>query len=253
MGLADTGTDQAYLRFETDGKALHPAIVLIAFAPDDIGRVVNVYRPFLSSREPPLTKPRFVLEKGQLTLLPNPLRDSASVETVLHVRDGFRILGVHDAWYEPGIYADPVYDLSATLRLLTATWIRLRHRYFDPDRVYRAGVLNAQSPAFRIQTALFERFATAARDAGAKPIVVLLPDRDALAVAHESGRRILAPLLVALDSAHIEVIDFTDTFLEAGAGADPAGWFMSGGHYSPQGNRLVARTLLRLLLGPRGA
>jgi len=57
-GIGGYGFDQAFLRFQREGIALRPDVVLIGFAPDDLGRLVNVYRRFISSRELPLAKPR---------------------------------------------------------------------------------------------------------------------------------------------------------------------------------------------------
>ena len=46
-GVGGYGLDQAFLRFQREGMALHPDVVLIGFTPDDLGRVVNVYRRFI--------------------------------------------------------------------------------------------------------------------------------------------------------------------------------------------------------------
>ena len=55
-----------------------------------------------------------------------------------------------------------------------------------------------------------------------------------------------APLARELDRRQIEYVDLTAAFREAQG--DAAKWFMSGGHYSPAGNRIVAQMLGRELL-----
>jgi len=240
-GVGGYGLDQAYLRFLAEGSRLSPAIVIIGFAPDDLGRLVNVYRRFRSNHEIPLVKPRYLLDgRGQLALLPNPVRGQSDYVRYLNAPSAVSELGKYDQWYEPAIYQDPPYDYSATVRLLAATWIALRQRYLAADRLVRDGVFNRSSTAFRIQMALFRRFADAVRAAGARPLVVLFPDREAVAFARQSRKTVLRSVVEALRAEGIDYVDLTEAFVSAGVEARPESWFMSGGHYSPVANRLVA-------------
>jgi len=245
-GVGGYGLDQAYLRFLAEGARLSPRVVLIGFTPDDLSRVVNVYRRFRSNREIPLVKPRYVLrEDGALQLLPSPVRRASDYDKYLTTPDAVKELGRYDQWYEPLVYEDPWYDYFASVRVVTAAWIGLRRRYFGSDRLVRAGVLNPSSPAFRIQVALFQRFADGVRASGAEPIVVFLPDRAAVERARRGRRTMLVSLADTLAARRIEYLDATAAF--AGGGQLSVDrWFMSGGHYSPLGNRRVAEWL-----GPR--
>lgn len=245
-GVGGYGNDQAYLRFLADGQSLSPQMVILGFAPTDFGRVVNVYRRFLSNRELPLVKPRFVLTAGgELELVPNPVRAPADYARYLDHPDAVVALGHRDAWYEPAIYENPFYDLSATVRLLTGLWIKVRRRYVDDDRLVRQGLFNRASTAFVLHTALFESFAAKARAAGMVPLVIIFPDRQSV-VRRQNGRApIFAPLIEELQARGIDYLDLTDAFLARGVERADA-WFMPGGHYSPSANRLVAEWL-----GPR--
>lgn len=246
-GVGGYGVDQAYLLFCAEGTALSPRIVVIGFVTDDLRRVVNVYRRFISNREIPLVKPRFVLDaRGVLVLLPNPLPHASDYEPYLRSPSRVVELGAHDYWYRPAIYRNPLYDYSATVRLLTNLWLRIYERYFAPDRLRRHGELSPSATAFRIQMALFEEFATAVRTAGARPIVVLFPDRESLAAARQGRQSMFDPLVRELAGRAIEHVDVTQAFLEAQG--DASTWFMRGGHYSPAGNRIVAQWLGRALL-----
>jgi len=246
-GVGGYGVDQAYLRFCAEGVALSPRIVIIGFVSDDLGRVVNVYRRFISNREVPLVKPRFSLDAGgRLVLLPNPLPHASDYERYLRVPQDVVELGAHDYWYRPAVYRNPAYDYSATVRLFTELWLRISARYFAPDRLFRDGAINPSSTAFRIQTTLFEEFAAAVRAAGARPLVVLLPDRESVVAAQQGRQTTFAPLARELERRKIEYVDLTAAFREAQG--DAAKWFMSGGHYSPAGNRIVAQMLGRELL-----
>lgn len=247
FGVGGYGNDQAYLRFLADGRSLSPQIAILGFAPTDFGRVVNVYRRFLSNRDLPLFKPRFVLRPGgELEYVPSPVRVPADYARYLDHPDSVIALGRGDAWYEPAIYENPLYDLSATVRLFTGLWIKVRRRYFDDDRLVRNGVFNRASTAFALQTALFQDFAAKARAAGTVPLIIIFPDRESIVRRQRGLAPIFAPLLDDLRARGIEYLDLTEAFLARGAAQRLDDWFMPLGHYSPSANRIVAEWL-----GPR--
>jgi len=255
-GVGGYGVDQAYLRFRAEGRALAPQLVIIGFTTDDLRRVVNVYRRFISNRELPLVKPRFTLDTlGRLVLLPEPLTHASDYARYLRAPRDIIELGTNDYWYQPAIYRDPLYDHSATVRLLTHLWLGIHRRYFAGDRLIRHGEFAPTSAAFQIQIALFEHFAAAVRSIGARPVVVIFPDRESVAEAREGRRTVLAPVIQAVAARGLEYIDLTRAFLDREAPGDVTGWFMSGGHYSLSGNRVVAEWLgremvMRALSGP---
>lgn len=247
-GVGGFGLDQAFLRYHQDGHTLAPSVVIVGFVADDLRRLVNVYRRFIADDESPLAKPRFTLgERGALTLLPAPLPDRAAYERLLADPRSVRALGKHDHWYEPAIYDNPLYDYSATVRLASTVWIRLDNRYLDSDRIASAGVFNTESSAYRIQVALFERFAGDITQAGARPLVVLFPDRTTLAAELEGRPPVYAPLARDLERLGIPYVDLSRDFRETArsGGIDPL--FRPGGHYSPAGNDVAARAIGRAL------
>ena len=248
-GASGYGLDQAYLRYLEEGTALNPQVVLVGFVADDLRRLVNVYRRFLSTREAPRFKPRFLLhEDGTLKLVPNPVPDVAAYKRYLSVPRSVTETGVHDWWYEPAIYENPLHELSAAVRLGVATWIRLR-RHFDPDRLVRAGTFNDESTAFAIQMRLFEAFAEAARERGMRLLVVFFPGRDVLSEVRAGGGAVYGPLVAAIRRRGIADLDFLGAFVEAERALPPgASLFMPGGHYSPSGNEVVARAVGEKLL-----
>ncbi len=73
FGVSGYGLDQAFLRFEKEGKQFHPKVVLICFLSENIARNVNVFRPFYGDTHFPFAKPRFLLTKEEISLQPNPL------------------------------------------------------------------------------------------------------------------------------------------------------------------------------------
>jgi hypothetical protein len=248
-GVGGYGTDQAFLRYLAEGSLLSPDVVIIGFAPVDLGRTVNVYRRFVSNRELPLVKPRFVLgADGELTLLPSPLRGPSDYERYLREPARITELGRYDQWYQPAVYENRLFDRSATVRVFVKLGRKLRDRYLDPDRLLAGSVFNPSSTAFKIQTALFEKFSRAVEASGATPIVVIFPDRESIVAARQGRQRTADPLVAHLRRQRITTVDLTDAFLAEGGRADIATWFMPGGHYSPVANRHAASALGRYVM-----
>ena len=247
-GVGGYGVDQAYLRYADEGTRLQPRLVVIGFAPVDLPRVVNRYRRFLDDREIALTKPRFVVGgDGSLSLLPNPLPTREDYARLVANPKLALSMGENDQWFEPVVYKNPFYDWSSTVRLASGLWVKLHRRFIGDDRVLRGRLMNAQSPAFRIQVALFEQFASRVKRDRAAPVVVILPDHDAIVEAAHGMVRPFAPLLAALRERGIDYVDLTDAFLADGDVAHAQRWFMPGGHYSRAGNAVIAARLAREL------
>lgn len=242
-GVGGYGNDQAQVRFLIEGQTLKPHVVLLGFATVDLSRLTNVYRPFRSADEWPLVKPRYEMHEDELRLLPVPLKSEEDYAAILEGRQQIKDLGRHDDWYERLIYANPLYDWSATIRLGSHLWIRLRRRYFDPDRIYNGLVFNDRSKAFAIQMALFQAFVDSARYRGYAPLIVLLPDRESLAQLAHGRPSIQAPLVQALDSAGLPYLDLVTAFGDGVTEPQLQEWFMPGRHYSEAANWRIAQVL----------
>ena len=244
-GVGGYGLDQAFLRYLREGEKYHPQLVVIGFVPDDLPRVVNVYRRFMSSNELPLIKPRFFLEGGALQLraehVPDPEGYRAYVEQPSRVRD----LGKLDYWYEPMIYENPLYDWSATVRVLSIAWAKVRRRAWDANRLVADDQYNVESEAFRIQVALMETFAKAVSERGARSLVVFFPDKPSAMRAVAGEAPVYTPLVRILQSKGISTLDLAPEFANGAGDERPDAWFMPGGHYSHAGNRVAARAILR--------
>ena len=247
FGVGGYGTDQAWLRYQKEGRRFKPRLVLIGFVPDDIRRNVNVYRRFLSDHELPLFKPRFESSDGEdLRLLPNPLKDVNEYRRFLEDPAAVLPYGQHDFWFEPAIYRDPFYDYSAAVRLGTDLWTRFYRKFLDPNRLVTLGLLNTDSEAFRLECRLLQSFAADVRRDGAAPVVLLFPDRNTLDTVARGRPAVYLPLGDHLRARQIPCLDLAEAFI-AGPGNDPARWFLEGGHYSPAGNRRVAAWLSKKL------
>jgi hypothetical protein len=140
------------------------------------------------------------------------------------------------------------------VRVACAAGGQIYRRYLDPDRPFKGGIVNEESTAFKIQVALFRKFADAARQRGALPIVVMLPDRKTLDRIARGAPAAYGPLITALEHADIPFADASDALVAHGGGTGGFDTlFAPGGHYSESGNARVAAWLtgrLRKLAGP---
>jgi hypothetical protein len=218
--------------------------VVLGFTPDDLRRVVNVYRRFIDDREWPLAKPRFLLDdRGGLQLLPSPLPRRVDYERLRAQPTYVRELGRHDAWYAPEIYHNPLFDWSGAVRLASVIVVRLREHFVGKNRLLKGDVFNTEAEAFRIQEAIFREFAAEVEHNGARPLIVFLPDAGSLAEALAGRPTPYAPLASALRQAAIDYVDMAPALIAAPDHKKWSGYFMPGGHYSRRGNAIVAAAL----------
>lgn len=252
-GVNGYGLDQAYLRYLREGAAYSPRIVIVGFTPDDINRLVSVYRRFLSPGAA-LFKPRYVLgARGELVLRDVPLHTPGDYEALLVNPRAIIPIGHDDYWYQPCVYENPLHDYSATVRVACAAGGQIYRRYLDPDRPFKGGILNVESTAFKIQAALFRGFSGVARERGARSIVVMLPDKKTLDRIERGAPAAYEPLMAVLRDDDIPFADASEALLAgAGAGRNFDALFAEGGHYSAAGNARVGTWLtgkLRTLAG----
>src|SRR5262249_54647743 len=137
---------------------------------------------------------------------------------------------------------------SATYRLVTCTIHEIGRRV-HPNRIFRAGVLNSESEAFRLMTRVVQEFATAARSIGAEPVVLMLPGLDDVERLRETKPSSYEPLQTQIDPMGIRVIDAGRAL--ASTNAPLSELFAPGGHNSPQANAAVAEMLAESLQLPR--
>jgi hypothetical protein len=239
-GVGGYGTDQAFLRYLREGSVPHADLVIIGFAPVNLGRIVNRYRGFISSGEGPWMKPRFVIdaETDELRLVPTPLRSYDDARRMMESREALLAVGEGDWWYESAVYTGTLYRWSAAVRLATGVWIRVKRRVLDPDRLFDGGVFNTASEAFALQRRLGVEFADSVRSDGATPILLMYPSRDDVVAARGGADPSYRPLAEAWRSAGLEVADPLAAFRDHAGSVDEL--FAPAGHYSATGNALVA-------------
>ena len=238
-GVPAYGLDQAFLRYQWDGRGSHPQVVVIGFMSENISRNVSVFRPFyLPTSLLPLAKPRYVPGEQGPILIPNPLPRLDDYRNLLaRPAETLAQLGEHDFFYRTRPRAGP-FDRSATVRL-----VRLAAEQLGPAR--RSSFYAPESEAFRVTTDLFTAFYEMALRDGSQPVIVILPERSDLVRWRDSGTKRYAPLLEFFARKGYRVVDAMAA-LDA-AGRDRPITDLVPAHYTPLANQLVAEQLLAQL------
>lgn len=243
-GVGGYGIDQAFLRYLHEGRQASPSVVLICFSTDDLRRAANVYRRFVNAEGPPLFKPRFTLsESGALELVPNPVPGADDFERLALDPARVREMGPLDAWYEPLMYENPVHDLSATVRLATAVWIRFAEKFLREDRLFDGKSFRTESEAFRLNVELLHAFHDSVVADGRRVRVLFLPDRESLQERLAGRPTIYAPLVAETRHLGLPILDAAEAFMVSDGATQLPSWYMPGGHFSKLGNQVVAEWL----------
>ncbi len=244
FGVPGYGLDQAFLRYQRDGRRTPPQIVVIGFLAENIFRNVSVFRPFYNAQSQlPLAKPRYLPGRPRPTLIENPLPRLEDYRRLLaHPAETLERLGRHDHFYQRRLRGGEL-DASATVRLL-----KLAKERFVPDsEIVSDGHYNPDGEAFRVTTDLFTAFYEMVLRDGGQPVILIFPERGDLERWRSAHTRRDAPLFDFLAAKGYRVVDAM-TVLE-GVGGERSVDELIPGHFSPLANELVAKSLLGQLRG----
>lgn len=242
FGVPGFGPDQALLRYRAQGRAMKPDLVLFAVTDENASRLLTVFRPFYAffhflKDDLVFPKPRFRLAAGELELIPSPV---ARFEELPRVLDpAFRdTLGAHDEFYRMNPLVRPplLAHLSTFVHVALAAWIKVARRGQRIDRILESDGI----PIFR---ALLSAFAREAEADGARFGVLLLTEQTELAHVRDRRYRSLVrnALLDHLEAKGIPFLELDGAFKAALRGRRAEE--LIPGHYSPEGNGLVARAV----------
>lgn len=242
FGVGAFGLDQSYLRYLEDGRQYQSSIILIGFMSENIARNVNTYRPFYVPKTGlPLAKPRFLLEDGSLSLVPNPIKELRDYKTLLlHPRDALSRMSTYDYYYKRR-YTSNTFDWSPTVRLVTIVRQRWHEKLSGVEYIIVNGRYNKSSEAFRVTKKIFDEFYNTSIINQSIPIVLVFPNRDDLISYRRNKQKIYSPLLSYFDSVGYNYIDLTEAFDDI----DMEDLFV--GHYTPLANMLVAKHVLNYI------
>ncbi len=247
FGVGGYGTDQALLKYEINGQHA-TKIVLLCILPENINRVVNIYRPFYTHHDPlRLTKPMFMADARGITLVSNPITSTAELSKL--DQDSFlQALGKVDYWYQldenlPRFtfpYSLAFFEWSGSVFSQLSSrvsWLADHHRPHVWDLYNQAGPLS-------IMCHIADRFVATAKERGEEPIIVLMPHKDYVNELKDRKISRMAKFIQYLDKRNYRCIDAIRYMWEMNPNQKQLeAWY--GGHATPAGNRIVAEILNR--------
>ncbi len=239
FGVSGYGTGQALLRFRRRGTDLGANVVCIGLYLENIGRNVNRYRPLWWTRtHAPSPKPRFVLDGGELKLVPQPFQNT--LELAQAVDDGSVLATLHE--HEHWAASDGLSFLQHS-----SFW-RLASAYREYTRRNARDLwLDVEGEPFRVTVAILDRFHREALEAGARAApVILFPMRQELEGLLATDDRFWSELCRELDRRSIPYIDVAMVLADAHRAQTELTdvmRFYTGGHLSGEANGLLADAL----------
>ena len=242
FGVCGYGLDQAYLRYQLDGRQFQSDIVLIGYMTENIKRNVNRYRPFYAPvTSLPLTKPRFLVQEGNLTLVPNAMSRLHDYTTLLSDPEKtLPLIGHNDHFYKKRYTAHPL-DWSPTVRLS----IVLYHYYHTKqpvDDIIVNGKYDTNTEAFQVTKKIFETFYRETISNGSRALIVVFPTKQDMIRFRKGKKKRYSPLLNYFDTAGYHYLDTMEAFNNVEIND-----VFGVSHYSPLANRLVGQYILDYL------
>ena len=233
FGVSAYGMDQAYLRWLNVGKYYQPDIVVFGFQPGNMERNLTAFRPLIGGSFP-LSKPRFILENGDLKLINSPPIPPS--EKLIEVYKDFKA--------NPFIKYEVLYDeryqenwWESSKLLSVIVYLSWPGRTEGEEDLYQNGAYVTDLAA-----AIINRFGTEVKQQGSEFVVVHLPPRgdleravNGLALPYDFVLNDIAKNYVLIRPEKV----FTDKGNQ---------YWMPGTHYSPQANQIVAKYVAKQIL-----
>ena len=246
FGVSGYAPDQAWLRYQQEGRAYRPCAVMIGFMVENVNRMVNRFRPFYQPDTGiTLGKPRFLLQGDGLNLLPLPARSALDYADPAWVE---RELGPNDFWYYHGLFSGDLLDYSQFVRLGRTVAYQ---RKFEPLRADNEDARDIgwayrpESEGLELAARVLIQFARQVEADGATPVVLIFGRKSDVVALKNNDKKVYEPLLQRLNRADVSTIDLTERLYQESrrTGVER----LIDKHYRALGNAVVADGLSRRL------
>lgn len=262
-GYAGYGTDQAYLSFLYN-KADRAKIVILCHSSENIVRNINQERNIIypEKRNTILLKPRFITNgQGNLTLVPIPELTPSDYNNYIREMQNFLtaeyFLPNHGPLTKktiqfPYLVSIPYLVISKKLYLRLLPH-RGSTRVADPP--WFAQLYDPQHPSQALQVTrdIMLNFVKVAKQRDKMPILIILPIIQDLEYYQHTGDWIYSPLIESLANQGVYAYNMGEPLLQKVQQDEIYDYFSTckkarAGHYTAQGNRVLAEVVGDLLI-----
>ncbi|MEK6862818.1 MAG: hypothetical protein AABW57_01500 [Nanoarchaeota archaeon] len=226
FGVGNYGIDQSLLRMRREYEKNKTNIVIQAFVPEQILRVVSYWKHYLEYGNHFGFKPRFELENHKLRLIPNIMDNK---EKFNHLIELLPEIKRYDYWYERKFKKDfgAIYDFDQRME----SNLKWRVRSYKDEECFKTFI------------ALIDLFKEDSQDKGFRPILTVLPYKNDILFSRESNNSYYNNFIEECRNK-LTILDLMENFINL----DNLDLYFSdntkyGGHYSKHGNKLVAKVI----------
>lgn len=245
FGTGGFGTDQAYLRYKRDYVKVNTSIVALGLIPENINRIVNVYRPFYYPKTgTPMTKPRFIIHDDELYLLRNPIQTQ---EELIKLCDPHFIKKINNDYWSNN------NDLPSLSFPYTAIFL---NKHFYTEVINRpSDDINPQhnmnlwddERSIKLMFKIFDAFINDARKRNATPIIMILPQRQDV-IRNYNKKKIISrdKILAYCQIKEYLCFDGIESLTQVAHNGSEINSFYIG-HVSAKGNEIIAKSFYTYL------
>ena len=233
------GTDQALLRWQKDGTAFHPDVVLFGLTRQNSEYNTNLLRILVQpDTGTPFLKPRFLLSNGQLKLINAPTPPPEAVPEIVAHFGGWPLAG-HENYFRPSDFGLSLWRRSVLLAFLEA-------RVLGEDKASSGSGNEGQVEATQLMLRIISQLKQETEAAGSRFLILHLPVEADLLALQKNGEYPFPDLLAAAREIS-PVIEPGPALLEAAKGHNLSHLFADG-HYTHGLNDVVGRVAANALL-----
>lgn len=230
FGVGNYGLDQSLLKMRRERFINKTEIVIQAFVPEQILRVMSYWKHYLEYGNHFGFKPRFEFEDDRLKLISN-IMDSK--EKFNHLNELLPEIKKHDYWYENKFKKDFGVKYDFDQRMQSNLDLRIKS-YQDEE-------------CLKTLIGVVELFKEDAVKEGFKPVVAILPYKNDVLFTKDSSNHYYNNFIEVCKNK-LMTIDLMPFLLNL----DDIGFYFSddtryGGHYSRHGNKVVAEIIFNQL------
>jgi hypothetical protein len=233
FGVPGYGMDQAFLRWQHEGRGASPDVVVFGLQIENAGRNLNLLRVLYDSADLPFAKPRFVEVGDRLDVVNVPVPPPEQVVEILRTLDDWPLIG-YERYYEAAKYRDRPWRHSRLVGMIEGL------ASGGPRTQSEAELPEEQR---RLALRIIDGFARSVRETGARFVIVHFPRRMDLEAARKDGRLPNVDFLNAV-SGIAPLVRIDQVLLARAGDGDLTPLFSPGGHYSPDGYALLAAAVV---------
>ncbi len=248
-GVSGYGTDQAFLKYELN-QGPPTKIVILGVLPENVNRVVNIYRPFYTYTDTTMgTKPMFLKQGGTIRLVPNPI---ASVPELakLDQEQFLEELGKVDYWYQfdkklPKFSFPYTFSCYCWKDILYSQLMAGMSDYAKRSARHPWNLYDEDGP-LSIMCYVADRFVATARSRGSEPLILIMPHKDNITEVTDKGFVREARFIEYLSRKGYPFLDGVKAIADMKpTKQDLDAWY--GSHATAQGNNVLADLLSKRL------